>query len=327
MVVLASAITFVAAYKPPHPFEHPPFVADSAFGAVAPIVELDSSAFGLSGAVHLHLALPGQQVEIPFDVSGPATRLGYRWERVSDSSLIDSARVFAGDTLVAPSVPGLYQLTLVRDSIEQVVDGLTLAVLVPFAQKKGPVIDGYRIGTYLAEHRRSVRLDSAAAEHPEGFVRVLPNESDLPVTAHLRWSDLITHDGQESWPRYVAVNPRMLDKLELVVERVARQLGGTHVDVLLDVHSGFRTPAYNRHVPQAARDSRHQYGDAVDVAIDANGDGRMDASDARRVAAVVDSVETEYPELTGGVGLYTSRRYRHPYVHIDARGTRVRWRG
>jgi hypothetical protein len=29
----------------------------------------------------------------------------------------------------------------------------------------------------------------------------------------------------------------------------------------------------------------------------------------------------------GGLGLYTSRRYRTPYVHIDARGKRSRWQG
>jgi uncharacterized protein YcbK (DUF882 family) len=80
-------------------------------------------------------------------------------------------------------------------------------------------------------------------------------------------------------------------------------------------------------VPLAATDSRHQYGDAVDVAIDANGDGRINARDARLVAAAVDSVEAQFPELVGGVGVYTSSRYHQPYVHIDVRGNRVRWRG
>ena len=31
--------------------------------------------------------------------------------------------------------------------------------------------------------------------------------------------------------------------------------------------------------------------------------------------------------LVGGLGLYTSRRYRTPYVHIDTRGKRSRWTG
>jgi uncharacterized protein YcbK (DUF882 family) len=91
------------------------------------------------------------------------------------------------------------------------------------------------------------------------------------------------------------------------------------------VHSGFRTPIHNRATRHAARDSRHQNGDAVDGSIDANGDGRLTVADAKLVARAVDAVEHDFPDLIGGVGLYTSRRYSHPYVHIDARGKRARW--
>jgi len=80
-------------------------------------------------------------------------------------------------------------------------------------------------------------------------------------------------------------------------------------------------------VQYAARDSRHQYGDAADVAIDADGDGRVTLKDEIIVARAVEQVEDEHPELVGGLGLYTSRRYRIPYVHIDARGKRSRWKG
>jgi hypothetical protein len=78
---------------------------------------------------------------------------------------------------------------------------------------------------------------------------------------------------------------------------------------------------------RAAGDSRHQYGDAADVAIDADGDGRVTVRDESLVARAVDQVEDEHPELVGGLGLYTSGQYRTPYVHIDARGTRSRWKG
>jgi uncharacterized protein YcbK (DUF882 family) len=95
----------------------------------------------------------------------------------------------------------------------------------------------------------------------------------------------------------------------------------------LGVNSGFRTPAHNARVPRSARDSRHQYGDAADVVIDADGDGRITKADSRIVASAVDSVEELHPDLVGGMGIYTSSRYRTPYVHIDARGHRSRWRG
>jgi uncharacterized protein YcbK (DUF882 family) len=120
----------------------------------------------------------------------------------------------------------------------------------------------------------------------------------------------------------------VLDKLELVLDLISERLGDSgHVRILLNVHSGFRTPVYNRTVQRAANDSRHQYGDAVDVAIDANGDGRLSVRDVKLVAKAVEEVEQLYPDLVGGMGLYTSRRYSHPYVHIDARGKRARWRG
>ncbi len=94
-----------------------------------------------------------------------------------------------------------------------------------------------------------------------------------------------------------------------------------------DVHSGFRTPTHNGGVPRSALDSRHEYGDAADVAIDADGDGRVTLKDELLVARAVDQVEDEHPDLVGGLGLYTSHLYRTPYVHIDARGTRSRWKG
>ncbi|HEX7938676.1 MAG TPA: D-Ala-D-Ala carboxypeptidase family metallohydrolase, partial [Gemmatimonadaceae bacterium] len=130
------------------------------------------------------------------------------------------------------------------------------------------------------------------------------------------------------WPKYVALNPRLLDKLELVFAELERMNGGVAQQPLeLDVNSGYRTPAHNKLVRRAASDSRHQYGDAADVVIDANGNGRIDRNDHRLVAAAVETVERQHPDLAGGMGIYTSPLYPTPYVHIDARGQKVRWRG
>ena len=44
-----------------------------------------------------------------------------------------------------------------------------------------------------------------------------PELLDLPITKHLKLADFVTHDDQDDvWPKYVALNPRLLDKLELV---------------------------------------------------------------------------------------------------------------
>ena len=122
----------------------------------------------------------------------------------------------------------------------------------------------------------------------------------------------------------------MLDKLELVLARSERRPDSSErhrARVAFDVHSGFRTPAHNNGVWRAALDSRHEYGDAADVAIDADGDGRVTRKDEILVERAVEQVEEEHPDLVGGLGLYSSGDYHTPYVHIDARGKRSRWTG
>lgn len=324
LVSLSAASGIIAWYHPPKQLDRPPFVVDSAFGVLALTAKPAPEALGRSGALKLVLALPGGRVDYPLVLPHDTLSIRYAWERLADAAVVsaDSSSELTGDTVVAPGSPGLYRLMLIHGGDRSVVSGLSLAVLVPFDEKHGALLDGYRIGTYRAERHRADSTD-----RPEGFVKVMPDETDLRITTHLRLGDFLSHDGQESWPRFVAVDPRVLDKLELVLERVSHSLGGRDVAMDMDVHSGFRTPAHNRHVLRAALDSRHQYGEAVDVSIDADGNGRITAHDARLVAAAVDSVEAEYPDLVGGLGVYTSRRYSHPYVHIDVRGRRVRWHG
>jgi len=321
---LGAAGAIVGWYHPPRAATAPGIVVDSAFGSLALRAEPAPAALGKSGELKLAVALPGEHVDYPITLPNDTLTLRYAWERVGDAKLQDSAVAYTGDTLVAPSEPGFYRLALLHGTQEDVIEGMSLAVLVPFDEKHGAVLDGYRIGLYRGE-----RHHAESTDRPEGFVKVTSDEVDLPVSAHLRLGDFLSRDGQDTWPRYAAVDPRVFDKLELVLERISRALGreSGDVPVELDLQSGFRTPAYNRHVPRAARDSRHQFGDALDVAIDADGNGKINRKDARIVAAAVDSVEAEYPELVGGMGVYTSRRYSHPYVHIDVRGRRVRWHG
>jgi uncharacterized protein YcbK (DUF882 family) len=125
----------------------------------------------------------------------------------------------------------------------------------------------------------------------------------------------------------VAVDPRVVDKIELVLRELARRRGDEQIVFDVRVHSGFRTPSHNAGVEGSARDSRHMYGDAADVAIDADGDGRFTIFDAYQVERAVEWIEQLNPELAGGLGVYSSPRWPTPYVHIDARGERKRWRG
>jgi peptidase M15-like protein len=283
------------------------------------------NAFGDSREVRFRFALPGADVEFPLEVSGDPSTLVYEWVGARDSTVNDAARPLNGAAFVAPSKPGYYHLAVVRGTERHVIPEPTLAVMVPFRQKVGATLNGYRIGTYLAER-------ISHYDHPDGFLEVQEADVDLKVSTHLRLGDFVTHDGQSDvWPKYVALNPRLLDKLELVFEKLGGSIRlsprGDGMGLAFDVHSGFRTPTHNRGVWGAASDSRHQYGDAADIAVDADGDGRITAHDEYLVAQAVERVEEEHPDLVGGLGLYTSGLYRTPYVHIDARGTRSRWKG
>jgi uncharacterized protein YcbK (DUF882 family) len=296
--------------------------------AIAPELDLPSAtptadAFGRSGEVKVRFTLPGEPIEFPLAIGGNAEALLYQWVRVVDSVAVGEPLPLTADRPVAPKLPGFYHIAIVRDSARTIVAEPTLAVMVPFDRKLGNWLNGYRIGTYLSERIGGKRR--GRPEVPVGFVEVREELLDLPLSKHLKLADFVTHDDQDNvWPKYVALNPRLLDKLELVLSDLG---GAARPELGIDVHSGFRSPSHNREVRRAASDSRHQYGDAADVQIDANGDGKITMTDEIRVMLAVDRVERAHPDLVGGLGLYTSRRYRTPYLHIDTRGKRSRWTG
>jgi uncharacterized protein YcbK (DUF882 family) len=101
--------------------------------------------------------------------------------------------------------------------------------------------------------------------------------------------------------------------------------------------SGFRTPQYNQKgvgPGGRATDSRHQFGDAADVFVDNDGngrmddlnrDGRIDHRDAQVILDAAERIERAYPTMVGGGGLYRATRAHGPFAHIDVRGSRARW--
>ncbi|MEP6990914.1 MAG: hypothetical protein ABJA80_08305 [bacterium] len=192
-------------------------------------------------------------------------------------------------------------------------------------------VGGYRMGFWPAERGR---VRNAAYENPQGFIEVTPENQDLFVSEHFRLRDFLTHDQGDVWPKYVVLREELLDKLELVIEDLkVHGVPADHMHVL----SGFRTPDHNQALGDAsgrAEDSRHQFGDAADVYIDANEDGRMDdlnhdgrvdMKDVRMILAAVARVEAKYPELVGGTGVYHAEGSHGPFAHIDVRGTLARW--
>jgi hypothetical protein len=223
-------------------------------------------------------------------------------------------------------MPGVRTLTLDDDGIDT---EFSLVTLKPWREKLGSYVNNYHVGRWPGEQRRM----GENYENPIGFIEVTPQNQDLRLSKHFTLRSFVTHDQERVWPKYVVLREELLDKLELVLTTLEATGVKTENVVVL---SGFRTPQHNARASGegAAYASRHQFGDAADLIIDANGDGRMDDlnrdgvvdfMDTDVINRAVERVERQYPDLVGGLGLYRATGPSGPFAHIDVRGTRARW--
>ncbi|MDT0630930.1 D-Ala-D-Ala carboxypeptidase family metallohydrolase [Rubrivirga litoralis] len=228
-------------------------------------------------------------------------------------------------TWTAPPTPGLSQVRVADAGGEAVV--LQALALTPFDHATDR-IGAYEIGDYQDEPMGG----DSAYDEPLGFVAVTAETRDVPVSPNFTLGDFLAKQAS-GWPKYVALSPHLLIKMERLLAAV-NEAGVPARD--LTVMSGYRTPAYNAAIGNTTVYSRHLYGDAADVFVDEDGDGRMDdlngdgvvdQADAEWLAALADGVEAvpHNARLVGGVGIYGPAPHRGPFVHLDTRGSRVRW--
>jgi hypothetical protein len=222
----------------------------------------------------------------------------------------------------APSRPGIYALRV--ESERGSVD-LTALVLHPASSIRDGALGGYRIGSY---RQVPLRGDPAYLP-PEGFVEVAVGDGDVLASPHFALAQFLCKQPGE--PRYVALTRPLLVKLESMTAALAAQ--GIPPGSL-EVMSGFRTPAYNAAIGNTTVYSRHLWGDAADVYVDADRDGRMDdldgdsrstVADARLLARWVEELAAADGWHPGGLGTYGPNAAHGPFVHVDARGSRARW--
>jgi uncharacterized protein YcbK (DUF882 family) len=327
--------------------------SDSLRGSV-PAARPAHSVFGRSGALRVAVVDAAQPLELPLVWDGAAPGpVKYEWTplpgtrpdawRVPPGSAAGAAPrllgapvgagPLAGDPLgggglSAPAGYGAWRLRLRGEGWSQEVRDLTVLTRVPFVEKRDGYVNGYHMGNWYTEG--GARDDRYAP--PPGFVEVTPENQDLQVSEHFRLRSFLTKNQFAVWPKYVALDLRLIDKLELVMQELRAM--GIRADGMA-VMSGFRTPAYNGPGEGGrARLSRHTYGDAADVWVDSDGDnyiddlnqdGLRDVHDAEVMLRAVDRVEAKYPELLGGAGVYLDSGTRSPFIHIDVRGSHSRW--
>lgn len=236
-----------------------------------------------------------------------------------------SSRAPSSWQFTTPSEPGLYPL-VVTDTTSNVSVRLQVFVLSPW-DPEGQHLNGYRIGRY----EKTPRNGRAVYEPPEGFVEVTPENKDALVSPHFRLDQFLCKQ-TDGTPQYALVRPRLLRHLEEVLAALNAE---GHAAPTLHVMSGYRTPYYNRIIGNTTTYSRHLYGDAADIYVDADGDrwmddltgdGRTTRADAEHLAAIVQRIPTTGDErFNGGLSAYGSTTQHGPFVHVDLRGRRVRW--
>ena len=226
----------------------------------------------------------------------------------------------------AAAEPGLYPLTIERSDGASLV--LNFFVLVPLTEARDGRLLGYRLGKYPDKPFKNL----AAYRPPRGFMVITAELEKTKVSPHFTAGQFLCKQAG-GHPKLIALRPRLLLKLEYLLQMVNR--AGYRADTFA-VLSGFRTPAYNQAIGNV-RYSRHQWGGAADIFIDESpkdgrmddldGDGVIDARDANLLYDLIEGLagREEYEGFIGGLGKYGTTPAHGPFVHVDARGFRARW--
>lgn len=276
----------------------------------------------------------GPATPTPFLNEALLQTLGGRSGKLLFATRRPGAPIAPGAPVAAPEDPGMYKLAAQIDQASRALSNFNLFTLVPVEQKKQGKIGLYYLGTWPFE--KGGRPKTPAYATPSGFIEVTPENENTYVSQHFQLHDFLTHDQPNVWPKYIPLNPNLVDKLELTIQELeALGIPVKHMTIM----SGFRTPRYNAgggNTEGRANLSRHMYGDASDVFVDNDGngtmddlnrDGRVDLRDAEVLSMAADEVERKNPSLVGGIGVYSACCGHGPFVHIDVRGYRARWRG
>lgn len=295
------------------------YLTDAALNVLADHILADAR--GASGK--LRVSIQPNPAPLPADSLPPGGQLQYSQ---------------GGNVAPEPRGAGIWNVLLAIGNAVRPVANFNVIRLMPFSTKTNGRIGLYFVGTWPGEQgkRGPLKAPATAYANPAGFIEVTPQNADTPVSDHFKLRDFLTHDQPNVWPKYLVLQQKLVDKLELVLADLEAHGYDVHGVKIL---SGFRTPQYNAtggNTGGRANLSRHMFGDASDIYIDNDGNGQMDdlnhdgkisIADSRVILAAVDRVEAAHPELVGGAGVYTAAPGHGPFIHIDTRGYRARWSG
>jgi hypothetical protein len=229
--------------------------------------------------------------------------------------------------------------------------------MVPFDRLNDGSLNGYWIGNYPTTPRRHLSADTL----PRGFIEVTEANENTFVSPHFRLRQFLCKQ-ESSYPKYLMLDSRLLAVLETILKKVNEK--GRHASTL-SIMSGYRTPSYNRAIGNATTYSRHAWGDAADIFVDAdprdgemddlNDDGDINIHDTEMLYDIIHDLyeprvqrflagsffnepilqqliangysdDQRLPRfMTGGLARYRETGSHGPFVHVDVRGIFTRW--
>ena len=219
----------------------------------------------------------------------------------------------------APENAGFYSLVLSNNKTSK---RLLVIVKKPF-NANNKQLNNYQIGLYPAPYKGYPQYGA-----PNGFIEIFEKDLTRQLTPHVQVKNVICKQ-ISGFPKYLYVNNDGLMMLEDLLSFVQNE--GIKVSKFAFI-SGYRTPHYNRSIGNG-KHSRHQYGDAFDLYIDEDGDGRMDDlnGDGKLTIADVDVLYKVFEKFqkqsryNGGIGRYKPASHHGGFVHIDNRRFTARW--
>jgi hypothetical protein len=283
---------------------------------------LDYQGVATRATIRPAFVLPGQTLDLSFERASTAESVAVR----ASAGTVSQAGASQWQWH-APEAPGNYTLRVV-EGCGQDSTIVQAFVMVPATAVRAGYLNGFRVGRYPTPPARR----QATYQPPVGFIEVTPQNQDVFITPHLQLKQFLTKQ-PGGFPKYVVLDPRLLQKLELVFQ-LAQTAG--YAKVGFHVMSGYRTPAYNEGLGNVSH-SRHLYGAAADIFIDEhpkdgvmddlNHDGRIDVRDAAVLYNLIDRHQSDaaYRTLIGGLAMYPSTSAHGPFVHVDVRGYSARW--